>query len=58
MYKEKKKPTLQELSRIRFSDGRFAMVVIRPSDNKPLLDFGDGFQYLDYLVGRTWEIVE
>ena len=58
MFKEKEKPTLQKLSRIRFSDGRFAMVFTRPGDDKPLLDFGDGVQTLDYLFNRTWEIVE
>lgn len=58
MFKKKKKPTLQSLSRIRFSDGRFAMVFTRPGDDKPLLDFGDGVQTLDYLFNRTWEIVE
>lgn len=58
MFKKKKKPTLQTLSRIRFSDGRFAMVFTRPGDDKPLLDFGDGVQTLDYLFNRTWEIVE
>lgn len=58
MFPEKKKPTLQNLSRIRFSDGRFAMVITRPGDDKPLLDFGDKIQTLDYLFNRTWEIVE
>lgn len=58
MFPEKKKLTLQNLSRIRFSDGRFAMVFTRPGDDKPLLDFGDGVQTLDYLFNRTWEIVE
>lgn len=59
MFKEKKKPLLENGTKIKFSDGRIATLVkTEPIDSFYRLDFGDYSEDTDYLIGRTWEVVE
>lgn len=57
MFKEKKKPTFTVGTKIKFSDGKIAVIdTYNKRDHFLMLD-GVEFR-LDYLIGRTWEIVE
>lgn len=63
MFPEKKKPLLENGTKIKFSDGRIATLVrFEPEVDYGAiyyrLDFGDYYKSTDYLVGKTWEIVE
>lgn len=63
MFKEKKKkmPSLENGTKIKFSDGSVA--TISKVDCGVIcfyaLVFGDKHkEYIDYLIGKTWEVVE
>lgn len=60
MFPEKKKPTLDIGTKIKFSDGSIAK--IESTTAGPELSFytinGCTFRSLSYLLGRAWEVVE
>jgi hypothetical protein len=63
MFPEKKKPTLEIGTKIKFSDGRIATLVKIEPEVEYLaiyyqLDFGSYYRSIDYLIGKTWEVVE
>jgi hypothetical protein len=63
MFPKKKKSLLENGTKIKFSDGRIATLVkIEPEvEHQAIyyqLDFGSYYKSLDYLVGKTWEVVE
>jgi hypothetical protein len=59
MFRKKKKPLLSAGTKIKFSDGRIATII--KSDTfiaNYHLDFGGCYKGADYLIGKTWEVVE
>jgi hypothetical protein len=61
MFPEKKKPLLEIGTKIKFSDGKIATITKVDCDMVSYydLEFRDGHrETVDYLIGRTWEIVE
>lgn len=59
MFPERKKPLLENGTKIKFSNGRIATLVkTEPIDSFYRLDFGGYSEDTDYLIGRTWEVVE
>lgn len=56
MFKEKKKPILEVGTKIKFSDGSIATVVFLRKEY--CLMFESHKEKLDYLIGRSWEVVE
>jgi UDP-N-acetylglucosamine pyrophosphorylase len=52
----KKKPILEVGTKIKFSDGDIATIVYLKKEI--ILFFESHKEKLDYLIGRTWEIVE
>lgn len=61
MFPEKKKPILEVGTKIKFSDGRIATIFDSHEPrfkNHYQLDFGDCYIGIDYLIGKTWEVVE
>lgn len=59
MFRKKKEPLLENGTKIKFSDGRIATLVkTEPIDSFYRLDFGGYSEDTDYLIGRTWEVVE
>ena len=61
MFKKKKKPTLDIGTKIKFSEGRIATIFDFSEHgfkNSYQLDFGDCYIGIDYLIGKTWEVVE
>lgn len=57
MFKEKKKPILDVGTKIKFSDKKIAVVDTYNKREYFLIIEGSKIS-LDYLIGRTWEIVE
>lgn len=61
MFPEKKKPTLDVGTKIKFSDGRIATISAVDCGGICYynLNFEDGNRkFFNYLVGRAWEVVE
>lgn len=61
MFKQKKKPLLEAGTKIRFNSGDIATIskVDCGSVYYYILVFGNGHKETsDYLIGRTWEVVE
>lgn len=61
MFPEKKKPILDAGTKIKFSDGSIATILLERGI-LPILVFiddkGREYEHMEYLVGRIWEIVE
>jgi hypothetical protein len=61
LFREKKKPNLEVGTMIKFSNGEIATISKVDCGNmySCFLDFSDGHrEFSDYLIGRTWEVVE
>jgi hypothetical protein len=56
MFREKKKPILDVGTVIKFSDGKIAEIC--ELNGVYHLAFGGYIKSIEYLVGKTWEVVE
>lgn len=56
MFRKKKKPTLDIGTKIRFNSGDIATVVFLKKEY--CLMFESHKEKLNYLIGKTWEVVE
>lgn len=61
MFRKKKKPLLSAGTKIRFSNGDIATILLE-NGISPILVFtndkGRESKHMEYLVGKTWEVVE
>lgn len=60
MFRKKEKPLLSAGTKIKFSDGSIATLAKMGTGVNTIyqLDFGYCCEYTDYLIGRTWEVIE
>lgn len=56
MFKEKKKPILEVGTKIKFSDGKIATIILLKKEY--CLMFESHIEKIYYLVGRTWKVEE
>lgn len=61
MFKKKEKPILEVGTKIKFSDGSIATILLKQGI-LPILFFTDDkgreCESMEYLVGKTWEVIE
>jgi hypothetical protein len=58
MFPEKKKTLLSVGTKIKFDNGEIATVFRDEVNTRYVLDFVTRFELMEYLIGKTWEVVE